>query len=139
MSYGVASVFSSLPVLTFITGLVIALVTRAKHPRRSTFAAIGFVLLAVGGVLQTVWLVVGSQLLRHGWDISRYALASTGVSVVGLICALGGWALLLVALFFSDRRSETTQLPPHHQPFPPQHQPFPPQQPPFPGQQPPGY
>lgn len=62
MSYAAAGLFSFIPVLVFVTGVIIALVTRRKHPGRSTLAAIGFAVLAVAGILQTGWNVAGFQL-----------------------------------------------------------------------------
>lgn len=124
-SYAAAGVFTFLPVLLYVTGLILALVTRAKHPRRSMFAAIAFAVLIVDGVLATVWSVTGPQLISHGWSVSRYGVVTVAFGTVETLLLLGGWALVLVALFGRERHAPT-------QPAPAQH-------PPFPGQRPPGY
>lgn len=132
-SYAVAGVFTFVPVVLYVTGLILALVRRSKHPRRSTFATIGFAVLIVDGLLATVWVVTGPMLVTHGWSISRYA-ALTGVfGTVETILLLGGWVLILVALFGRERTAPAQPVPAQQSPLQQ------PPQPPFPGQRPPGY
>lgn len=124
MSYAAAGLFSFIPVLVFVTGVIIALVTRRKHPRRSTLAAIGFAVLAVAGILQTGWNVAGFQLrVANHWSIDVYAAYSGGIGVLDLLLVIAAWVLILLALFVADDKTPTTpaQVP---------------QPPPFPGQRP---
>jgi hypothetical protein len=127
MTYAAAGLFTFIPVLVFVTGLILALVTRSRHPRRSTFAAIGFILLIVDGLVATVWNIAGPQLrLARDWPISLYAALSGLFGGVETLLLIAGWVLILIALFGRERTAPA---------YPPAARP----QPPFPGRQPPGY
>ncbi|HEX6444435.1 MAG TPA: hypothetical protein VF053_05040 [Streptosporangiales bacterium] len=131
MSYAAAGLFTFIPVLVFVTGLILALVTRGRHPRRSTFAAIGFAVLIVDGLIGTVWNIAGPQLrVSHRWPVSLYAALSGLFGAVETLLLIAGWVLILIALFGRERTTPA---------YPQAGGPPAPQQPPFPGGRPPGY
>lgn len=134
MTYAAAGLFTFIPVLVYVTGLILAIVTRARHPRRSTFAAIGFAVLIVDGLIGTVWNVAGPQLrVAQDWPISLYTAISGLFGAIETVLLIAGWALILVALFGKERNAPAQAVPAQQ---PPLQQP---PQPPPPGQRPPGY
>ena len=103
----------SVPILAVtVTGIVIAVVRRARHPRVSVLAALGLSALTLndlGGVAVRVYLQVAARTGQHllpfmDWlvlmDISRYALNVSGV------------ALITWAIFSSRQPSPGTQRSP---------------------------
>lgn len=139
MSYAASGAIQFVPVLVFITGLVISLVTRARHPKRSTFAAIAFCIFIVGGLGTAGWSFVGIALIR-GDSFSMYSALSGLVYGVAMLLNVAGWVTMLLALFKADgaaRPAQPVQPSGYQVPFPPQQPPSP--QPPSPGQRPAGY
>ena len=85
--------------VVWIVGIVLAWVTRQRHPQVSLFAGVAFalqILQSLCGTLLYYWVATqgyaGWGSVRASWILNVAAFVQTGISAIA-------WALILVALF----------------------------------------
>ena len=102
-----------------LLGLVLALATARKHPRRSTLAAIGLAILIVVGLGRAFLLPY-----LYGGDFDRVNILVVTNVVAGALSVIG-WILLVMALVARERVDREGFVPaqgpwgPGGAPFPP--------------------
>lgn len=137
--------------LAAIGAVVVSLLARKRNPKRATYAAIGFGLLAVSALFAFLWPLFTGVLLRGGSEaIGVYQALGLLNSVVQALLRIAAIGMLLLALFKTDDGAQAQPAgPPAQQQYPGQQYPqqqypaqqqqqYPYQQPPQQGQQYPG-
>lgn len=90
---------------------VIALVVRKKHPKRATYAAIGFALFGLA-----ILLYVLAPLLSGALDLNAFRLFYLVINAFAAILQVGAIGLLALALFRSDETPRQPGQPQYGQP-----------------------
>ena len=98
-------------ILICLTGLVIALATRAKHRRRSTLAALAFASFLLGALVYVGWPLLQAAAMSNelSSEMAFHLIAGFGwlTHTVGLILIL-----ILLALLGPAETVSSTQYPP---------------------------
>jgi hypothetical protein len=91
-----------------IVGLVMALVTRQRNPQRSVYAMIGFGAIALDAAISLVFSI---SLMTSGVSDNplHFLTDSVVVQIARQLVQLVGWALLIMALFWTDRYARSPQ------------------------------
>lgn len=124
--YGVLGILN---LLAAVAAVIVSIIARKQHPKRATYAMIGFGLFAFAGILSFVWPLLTGALLTGPDSFDTYRALSLANNVLQTLLSIAAIGMLLLALF----RSDETASPSPGQYAPQQQQ----QQQQYPGQQPP--
>jgi hypothetical protein len=97
--------------LALVALLVLAIVTRKRHPRSAPFLALGFAALLLANLIGLVWSFAEPAIVSAGGGAASYQASMIAVTVVTGLASLAGLALLGVALFLR-RPPEVPAAPP---------------------------
>lgn len=102
-----------LPVLLVLfAGVVVALTAMRRDRRRAGLAAVGFAVLLVGAVVSAVPSLLPWFASSLGLSVSSLSALFFTFAIVGMLLALVGWALVIVALLVRPPAAAPATTPP---------------------------
>lgn len=107
-----ANLASQLPtLLAFLVGLIIAIVTRKRHPKASLFALIAFIVLILTIILETLTNTLLPMMHEsYGmFDFKVYHAAFTVLNVLWALLRTGAYGLIIAAIFGSRTKKEVEE------------------------------
>jgi hypothetical protein len=106
-------VFYTPVLVVFVVGALLAIVRWGKHPRASSFALAGFVVLVANALLMmTLQALLWDSSSSGGWTAAQTSTLMTVVGVIRTSINVVGFALLVSAIFVERSPSQSRRREP---------------------------
>ncbi|PRX92530.1 hypothetical protein [Allonocardiopsis opalescens] len=111
--------------IVYVVGVIVAIATWSRHPRRSGLAAGGLALLLVIQIATFLWQLYLPALYAHLQDAAGLGTWVTVFSLATALLSVVAWVLVLMALFARERGGSAAggPNPPQDVPGNPYHRP----------------